>query len=57
MTSNNKLIPENYKKKFFLIMGICSKCNEIPKKLVPGEIQAELICLPLMAVMNHFYNG
>lgn len=32
-------------------MGICLKCNEIPKKLVPGEIQAELICLPLMVVM------
>ena len=33
MTSSNKSISENYKKKIFLIMGICSKCNEILRNL------------------------
>lgn len=35
-----------------MIIGICSKHTNTPKKLVPGGIQAEPICLPLTVVMG-----
>lgn len=40
-----------------LIVGICSKWNEFPKKLIPGGIQAEPIHLPLMVVRSYFSMG
>lgn len=39
-------IPVDYGKKTFL-QGVCSKWNELSKKLLSGGIQAEPICLLL----------
>lgn len=56
----NELVANRFQrsmKTILLIIGVCSKWNELPKKLVPGGIQAEPIRLPLMAGMGHFYSS